>query len=254
MKAPTRQDAPQVSEDAKEPQESLSKRFARAKARWLRRAMYSAAKPIERNFAFVIADHANCVTEDAWPGQDTIARLLCCSTKTVRRAMEALENLQLLAVRRSSIRGASPRYSPVFIPDDWDTDGQDLRHPWSVKVDRDVQQSSSSIHISSPSPTRGRANEIKVKQTSDYRRSQRGKWEAELSKWLGPDGLEILGKLSMISDGIVENLCRAACNGEVGPRELEAARLAAKQLPASWTRSWGDIRLSLIAQAKGEAQ
>lgn len=120
--------------------------------------------------------------------------------------MEALEKLQLLAVRRSSIRGASPRYSPVFIPDDWDTDGQDLRHPWSVKVDKDVQQSSSSIHISLPSPTRGRANEMKVKPTSDYRRSQRGKWEAELSKWLGPDGLEILGKLSLISDGIVENL------------------------------------------------
>ena len=56
--------------------ESLSKRFSRAKARWLRRVMYSGAIPIEKAFAYVVADHVNCVTEDAWPSQDTISGTL----------------------------------------------------------------------------------------------------------------------------------------------------------------------------------
>jgi len=41
--------------------------------------------------------------------------------------------------------------------------------------------------------------------------------------------MDLLGKLASIDDRIVADLCRALCDGELGPRELEAARLAARQ-------------------------
>ena len=219
--------------------ELLSKRFSRAKARWLRRVTYSGARPIEKNLAYVVADHANCVTEDAWPSQETISQLLFCSTKTVRRAIEGLQKRQLLTVRRVSAKGATPRYAPNFISDDWDSRGLDLRHDWPEEVDTVVLESSLPIRSNEPSPRASQAGELKSYRNSRYRRSERGKWEAELVKMLGPNGLDILSRLAMVNERIVENLCRAICDGEIDQRELLAAQLAAEQLPVRWVGSRG---------------
>src|ERR1700694_1287413 len=57
--------------------ETLYKRVPRAKARWLRRVMYgTVATSTEKCFAYAVADHLNCVTLDAWPGQLRLAQFL----------------------------------------------------------------------------------------------------------------------------------------------------------------------------------
>src|ERR1700692_1972542 len=87
------------------PREPLRKQISRVKARWLRRIMYCEAKQTEKILAFVIFDHLNCVTLDAWPSQHTIASFLHCSTKTVTRAADGLEQLQLIKIARPVGRG-----------------------------------------------------------------------------------------------------------------------------------------------------
>src|SRR5437588_8825339 len=75
--------------------EPLFTRVARAKARWLRRVMYgTVATSTEKCFAYAVADHLNCVTLDAWPGQARLAQLLGFkSVKTIQRAAAALQKL-----------------------------------------------------------------------------------------------------------------------------------------------------------------
>jgi len=54
----------------------------------------------------------------------------------------------------------------------------------------------------------------------------------KVAEWLGPDGLELLGRLGALNDRIVERLCRAFAAGMLTERERAAARLAAKQARA----------------------
>src|SRR5262245_20863316 len=102
--------------------ECLSDQVNRAKARWLRRVMYeSLATSTQRCFAYLVADHLNCVTLDCWVGQLRVARLLGWrSIKTVQRAAGSLARLELLALRRCGKGKTNLRYAPVFLPSDWD--------------------------------------------------------------------------------------------------------------------------------------
>ncbi|MEA2906615.1 MAG: hypothetical protein QOI12_4002 [Alphaproteobacteria bacterium] len=117
--------------DATTGSETLYKRVARAKARWLRRVMYgTVATSTEKCFAYAIAEHLNCVTLDAWPGQARLTQLLGFkSEKTIQRAALGLEGLTVLLIRRSRSRY---RYAPVFLPGDEDkivsTKGQTSPH------------------------------------------------------------------------------------------------------------------------------
>jgi hypothetical protein len=60
--------------------------------------------------------------------------------------------------------------------------------------------------------------------------AERGAIEIKISEMIGPNGLDVLTRLAAMDDAIVDRLCRAYAAGEVGERELVAARLAAQQM------------------------
>jgi hypothetical protein len=103
-------------------QDRLSDIVNRAKARWLKRAMYSSAiGSTPKTLAFAIADHLNCVTLDAWPSQAKLAGLLgfACD-KTIQRCARALVRADLISLSSQAKQTAGHRYAPVFIHSDWD--------------------------------------------------------------------------------------------------------------------------------------
>jgi hypothetical protein len=216
--------------------DTLYKQVARAKARWLRRVMYgSVAGSSEKCFAYAIADHLNCVTLDAWPAQSRLAQYLGFkSVKTIQRAANALEALDMLVVRWTSKNQC--RYAPVFLPSDEDRNVPSAGQTSPSQKDKDVCQSLLPIHLNSSDPSRGLSDKSDNVERRElrYRRSQRGGIEVKIAAMLGDDGMEVLSRLGAIDDSIIERLCRAHAVGALAQRELIAARLAAQQV--RWSR------------------
>lgn len=209
--------------------EPLVDRVCRAKARWLKRVMYeSAASSTQKCFAYAVADHLNCVTLDCWPSQARLVTLLGFqSAKTLQRAARGLERIGVLMIKGGGRAGY--RYEPVFLPTDEDrivsAAGQSsLRDP-----DKSVRESLLQIHSTSV-PRAAAAKDTLVGGQPSYERRQRGAIELEIAGILGPNGFDILGRLSRLDDTIVERLCRAHAAGALGDRELMAAKLAAEQV------------------------
>lgn len=212
-------------------QEPLYDRVARAKARWLRRVMYGTlATSTEKCFAYSVAEHLNCVTLDAWPGQARLIQLLGFkSIKTIQRAAFGLQGLKVLTVTCSG-KGHF-RYAPTFLPEDEDKVVRPAGHTGSPAKDKDVQESLLLIHnSSSPRKRLSDKNDDGGDSERHYRRTQRGAIEYQIAAMLGDDGMEILSRLGAVDDAIVERLCRAYAAGALGGRELIAARLAAEQV------------------------
>ena len=54
--------------------ETLVDRVSRMKQRWLKRVMFDhGTSSSEKCFAYLVVDRLNCVTQDCWPSQKTIA-------------------------------------------------------------------------------------------------------------------------------------------------------------------------------------
>jgi hypothetical protein len=212
--------------------ETLYRRVARAKARWLRRVMYaSVATSTEKCFAYAVAEHLNCVTLDAWPGQLRLVQLLGFkSAKTIQRAARSLEDLAVLTVFRS--RKNFYRYAPVFLPGDEDKIVPAKGQTGAVRTDTDVPESLLLIHINPSVPSKRLSDKSEEVQSGEfrYRRTERGAIEVKIAAMLGDDGIEVLARLGAIDDWLIERLCRAYAAGALGPRELIAARLAAEQV------------------------
>jgi len=68
--------------------------------------------PMSCRVAFVIADHLNSVSGDAWPSVERVAKKLCVSTRTVRRCVGELERAGWLIVTRPRGRTRTNRYRP----------------------------------------------------------------------------------------------------------------------------------------------
>jgi hypothetical protein len=207
-------------------EETLSTRVARAKARWLQRVMYhSKATPFQKCFAYLVFDYLNCVTLDAWPAQATIAqRLGCKCNRTVQRAARGLATLELLAVRRNEVGKSEYKYAPHLDCEE-DVSVTNSGQQRQKSGDTGVNQSSLSIHTISDST--GLSAKSTDKPKFDNR--QRGALEIAVAKLLGPDGLDILARLSAIDDRAVMRLCWAYAEGLLGERELAAARLAVER-------------------------
>jgi hypothetical protein len=219
-------------QDAGSSTESLYDRVTRAKHRWLKRVMSDhGTSSSEKCFAFLVVDRLNCVTQDCWPSQKTIAEQFGWSIKTVHRVAVGLERRGHLRIIRNS--NGSCRYAPVFLPEDEDKSVAAKRQNCPSTPDKNVEESFLGIPINQSSPradARG-ADRWPTKAASNYDRRRRGTYEADIAKLLGNDGFEILAQLSEYDDAIVERLCRAHADGELGAREVIAARLAADQLP-----------------------
>jgi hypothetical protein len=219
---------PEEASEAGPKAEGLFQLVARAKARWLRRIMYgSLATSTEKCFAYAVYEHLNCVTLDAWPGQQRLAELLGVrSIKTIQRAARGLAGLDVLMVTCST-KGFF-RYAPVFLPGDEDRNVPKVGQKSPAARDTDVRESLLLIHLQSSIPTKRTPEEGHCH--SYYRASQRGAIEVQIAAMLGDDGIDVLSKLGAVDDAIIERLCRAYSGGALGERELIAASLAAKQV------------------------
>jgi len=211
--------------------ETLFKRVARAKARWLRRVMYGTlATSTEKCFAYAVVEHLNCVTLDSWPSQVRLAQLLGFkSVKTIQRAACGLEELTVLVV---TCGRKHYRYAPVFLPGDEDKTVPPKGQTGPTGTDTDVRESLLLIHINSSAPRKRASDKKEEYQRSElrYRSSQRGGIEVRIAAMLGDDGIDVLARLGAVDDSIIERLCRAYVAGALGERELIAARLAAEQV------------------------
>jgi hypothetical protein len=222
-------DRQKVDIDSKD--QTLYARVGRAKARWLKRVMYH-PKPTstEKRLAFAIADHLNCVTLDSWPGQDTLAYLLGqTSIKTIQRSACGLETLGLLRRSRTSQKGSSHRYAPVFCAEELDIIVGKARQRCPAMPDTNVRQSSSGILLTSV-PTAVRDVDGWRAFTAPFRRTERGAIEIKVAELLGVNGLDVLAKLASLDDAIIDRLCQAYVDSALGDRDLAAARLAAKHI------------------------
>jgi hypothetical protein len=212
---------------------SLIDRVSRMKHRWFNRVMSDpSVSPTEKCFAYFVMDKLNCVTLDAWPSQSLLARLLGRkSIKTVNRLASGLERHGYLGVSRDT-RG-SCRYAPAFLPVDEDKPVPTSRQNCPSVPDKNVEESLLGILVNQSYPSEGerRVSKYPSSPALNYDRRKRGSYEAEVAKRLGNDGFVILHRLSEHDDAIVERLCRACANDDLGRRELIAARLAADQLP-----------------------
>jgi hypothetical protein len=189
------------------------------------------ATSTEKCFAYAVADHLNCVTLDAWPGQLRVAQYLGFkSVKTIQRAADGLEELEVLVVTWTGRNQC--RYAPKFLPADDDKIVRPTGQSGPSPKDKDVCQSLLLIHINSSVPSRRPSDNSDYEKDSDfrYRRSQRGGIEVKIAAMMGDDGMEVLSRLGAIDDSIIERLCRAHAAGALGARELIAARLAAEQV------------------------
>jgi hypothetical protein len=206
--------------------ETLTEQVARKKHRWLKRVAYDRATgSSEKAFAYLVMDYLNCVSLDCWPSQKKIADKFGWSTKTVHRVADALERRGYLRIARST--QGSYRYAPLFLPEDEDKSGRSRGQNCPPTPDKNVGQSFLGILTNKSTP--GTLPESI--SAPRYDPAQRGRFEAEVAKRLGDQGFEILAQLSEHDDAIVERLCRAYANGELGERELAAAHLVAQQLP-----------------------
>jgi hypothetical protein len=212
--------------------ETLAEQVSRRKHRWLKRVMFDrGTSSSEKCFAFLVVDYLNCVTLDCWPSQKVIADRFGWSVKTVHRVAVALERRAYLRIIRNT--QGSYRYAPEFLQEDEDKSGSASRQNCPPKRDKNVEESLLGILPIQSSPIEAERSEGKYPRiiSSNYDRCQRGSYEAKLASMLGKDGIDILFRLSEFNDAIVEQLCRAYADGELGDREIHAARLAAEQLP-----------------------
>ena len=207
--------------------ETLTDRANRAKARWLKRMMNSPnLTSTQKTLAYAICDHLNCVTLDCWPSQNTLARALgCSSSKTVQRASNALQAFGVIVVTRQ--KGGSIRYAPVFVVEDWDIPGRVSGQTSARKPDSNVPQSNLSITLRPSSTGADRASEV---GQAAFKLAERGQWETAVANRLGQDGWDILMRLNELDVRVVDRLCASQAEGTLGERELNAARLAAKQM------------------------
>ena len=122
------------------------------------------------------------------------------------------------------------RYAPQFSDQDRAGIVANVVEECPTEDDTNVSLSTLDIHFKSSSTAgtrrlvpRGLSGEV------DYNRAKRGEIELQIATKLGSDGFEVLERLSILDDEIVDRLCRAYASGAVGQRELAAARLAARQ-------------------------
>jgi len=89
--------------------------FQAAKEGWLKTvASYPNLSGADNAVAIVLATYLNSRTQEAWPSLETLARDTNRVPSTVWRAVQRLERMKLIEVRRARGRTKSNRYRPRF--------------------------------------------------------------------------------------------------------------------------------------------
>lgn len=198
--------------------------FARRKMRWLNKVMYDTALlSTDCRVAFVLMDFQNRATRDSWLAQQTIARKIGTSVKTVQRSVSRLEKKGFLKIQRFGREGKSNRYALELPYDDdcQDADVSSQRHGWPSASDSGVSQSySNNLQISSLA---GRRTKYVGRIGSD-----RGRFELEIAARIGSEGIEILNRLAEIDDRHVAAVCEQQRNGTLTDLDIQAILVAVK--------------------------
>ncbi len=208
----------------------LHRLVAPAKARWFERVrQHRELTPRSKCIAHTVASFLNCVTLDSWPSQITIAESVgICSRKTIQRSFNELETHGFVSVRRFRSLALQNRSSVIFSSVDTDNRGRQSGRSRPAVADESVPQSS--IVIPSTSSLTPPTNKSTVTVSGNFEHYTRAIMELKLVELLGGDGYDVLGKLSLLDDRIVERLCRSCFFNKITDLELEAARLAARHV------------------------
>ena len=192
--------------------------FYRNKMRWLNELCRDCAvSPMEFRIAYLIADHLNSVSGDAWPSHRRIASGLCVTTKTVQRAAKELESKGWLQVRRSK-RKRTNRYRLRW-PGKADAQEDNLglnSGQFSPPIeDTDVRQS----FLDNPPRTFSTGHRGRKPYFPD-----RGLYEQQITERFGPETQDLLQMLHENAPDILNSICRAQKFGTLTAEHLVAAR------------------------------
>ncbi len=97
-----------------EPTKKSAAAFLASKDAWLFACASYCLSGAEAAVAMALLPHINSKTRDAWPSHQTLAELTNREPSTVWRAIQKLEELGLLKIRRGRGRNQSHRYSLAF--------------------------------------------------------------------------------------------------------------------------------------------
>jgi hypothetical protein len=154
------------------------------------------------------------------------------STKTVQRTTLLMEDKTLMAVYRRNGSSHPLRYAPVYLVEttsDTEVPRTGRRRP--PGLDTGVHQSflvtpfQSSVEDGLPKEENKKG--VFVRNYLSFNLAERGRLESKVAPLLG--GIEVLLRLAAIHDDIVTRICEAYLRGDLGERQLKAAKLAAKQ-------------------------
>jgi hypothetical protein len=206
--------------------------FVRAKEEWLKRVMMiGSLLASDKVTAYFLTDALNWATMDAWPSYETLGGLMGACAKTPDRSVHKLEAHNLLAVYRRAGSKSSLRYAPVYLDESQRLPAVPTRgHACPPPTDTGVQESFLSTPLESSLQEglpRKRIGDERFKPTLSFDLRERGRIELKLAQLLGD--YDVLMRLAAIHDDIVTRLCEAYCTNNLGPRQIKAALLAAKQ-------------------------
>jgi hypothetical protein len=186
----------------------MADNFNRQKMLWLNSVFFDPkVRASTCRIAYIIGDHLNRITGDAWPAQSTIARRMGTSSKTVYRGLKELEAKGRLKISRGG-RSGTLRYAPVF-----DIDVPEHGQARPSVPDASVQES----YLNNLTKTDLRTGDVE-QGAPKYRRAERGRFELEIASRLGAmgvDGMAILSRLAEINDRVVAEMCKLQQSGSL---------------------------------------
>jgi hypothetical protein len=206
--------------------------FVQLKEEWLKRIMMiGALVPSHRVLAYFVTDSLNWATMDCWPSHQTMADWAGTSTKTVQRTTLRMEDKTLMAVYRRNGSSHPLRYAPVYLVETTsDTEVARTGHRCSPGLDTSVHESFLETPFESSVEdglSKEESKRVSVQKYLSFNLAERGRVESEIAPLLG--GIDVLLRLAAIHDDIVTRICEAYLTGNLGTRQIRAAKLAAKQ-------------------------
>lgn len=210
--------------------------FSRKKMRWLNAiSKDSAVSATAFRVAYLIGDHLNVGSEDAWPSHRRLASMLSLTTKTIQRTSGQLERRGWLTIKRSPQEKTSNRYRLRWPPgmEEPDNSVPQGRQAEEGEAVPDVRQS----FLQNPSRTylsgrRGRETYF----------PDRAQYEQLLALRFQPDGEELIYQLHKAAPELLHRLCIGERDATITDADVDGAKLYLKSLsPPSATGSFRSV-------------
>jgi hypothetical protein len=186
--------------------------------------------PTAFRVAYLLGDHFNSISGEAWPSHQRLASSLCIATKTIQRAARELEIHGWLEVRRSRGRRTTNRYRPHWpsgkVPVYEDRSDPNTGHLRPQTGDENVPQSYLP-NLLRTSLSRGREKKSRF--------LDRGLYEQRIGQKFGPRAEEALVELNKNDPELLDILCRAEKDGQLTAADMHGLQLHLASLRSSET-------------------